>query len=179
MSFTRYRLIFTLALLAGSASAMAQTTPEEHAAQHPAQQSAPAGKLAPSSSDEQKAIKEMQSGAAAMQALMDQIENTKDPAERKKLLEQHHRMMLKQTQAMEHMSCGMEMSGGMSGADPGPMPGPAGPMGRSSGQTGRQGGMMGMGAMQCHQLMQARMNMMARIMEQMMLEQMMEHVRAE
>ena len=37
----------------------------------------------------------MQSRAVAMQALMDQIRSSKDPAERKKPLEQHHQLMLK------------------------------------------------------------------------------------
>lgn len=177
MSFTRYRLIFTLALVAASASAMAQTTPEEHAAHHPAQQSSPAGKPATTSSDEAKAIKEMQNGAAAMQALMDQIKESKNPAVRKKLLEQHRQMMLKQAQAMERMNCGKGMSGGMSRAGQGAKGGQGGSTGTS--QMGQQGGLMSEDMMQCHKMMEARLNMTAALMEQLMLEQMMEHVKSE
>jgi hypothetical protein len=129
MKSTRHGLLISLALAAASTGAWAQTTLEEHAAHHPAQQSAPADKAKTATSAEQKAIKDMENGAAAMQALMDQVKNTKDPAERRKLLEQHHQIMLKQTQAMQHMSCGMGMSGGMSGTGPGSKAAPGGAMG--------------------------------------------------
>lgn len=178
MSFTRHRLVFTLALVTASASAMAQTTPDEPAVHHPAQQSAPSGNASTSSPEEAKAIKEIQSGAAAMRALMDQIKNSKDPAERKTLLERHHQMMVKQAQAMEHMRCRTGMSGGISEAGPGAKGGPDGSMG-PGGSMGQHGGMTDEALMQCHQMMEARLNMTATLMEQMMLEQMMEHVKSE
>jgi len=148
MNSTRFRLIITLALVAGSASALAQSTPDEHAAHHATKQSAQLEKAANPGSDEQKQIKEMQNGATAMQALLDQVRDSKDPAERKKLLEQHHQMMVQQTEMMRHMGCGMSATG--------------------------QGDMM-----QCHRMTEARMNMMATLLEQLMLEEMMEHVKAE
>ena len=116
-------------LAAATAIAVAQVSPEEHAAHHP------------------DATASAQDHSSSMKALMDKIRNTTDPAERKRLLGEHRRAMLAQLESMKRMKCGME-----GGKD-----------------SGTQGGMMaGGGMMKCHEMTQARMDMMIDMMGQMM-----------
>jgi hypothetical protein len=116
-------------LTAAAAIAVAQLSPEEHAAHHP------------------DATASTQDHSSSMKALMDKIRNTTDPAERKRLLDEHRRAMHAQLDSMKRMKCGME----------------------GSKDAGSQGGMMASGGMmKCHEMTQARMDMMIEMMGQMM-----------
>lgn len=84
------------------------------------------------------------------QALMGRLRDTKDPDERKKLMQQHTQTMRDTMDMMRGMKMGM-MGGGQG----------MGMMGQSKGQT-KTGGMMPM-----HQMMEERMEMMQMMMEQM------------
>jgi hypothetical protein len=160
-----------LALVLGAATAaFGQVSPEEHAAHHPEQ-------AAPSSAATTAPATDMQQSMKSMQALMDKIEKTKNPAERARLLAQHREAMRQQLSSMKSMDCGMgmtsdakagagsKMMGGMSGDKGAPEKGSQGNIGQ--GMIG-EGGMMNGGMMKCHEMMQARMAMMVGMMEQMM-----------
>jgi len=170
-----FRIPLAIALVAGSAMASGQTIPEEHAAHHP-DQTAPAPATADvgktPSGTSQESLKKMHDRAAKMHGLMEQIKRTKDPAEREILLKQHREVMLEQAQAMQHRGCSMGMSDS-----------PQGETGshRQMDQRGAtmtperaQGGGMMSAMMQCHELTQARMDMTA-----LMLQDMLDHEKAE
>jgi len=146
--------LFLIAAALGS-SAFAQTAPDEHASHHP-EATAPSEAAQPPKHDMQQNMKEMQ-------VLMEKIEKTKDPAERARLLAQHARAMHEQMMSMTPMSCGEGM-GQMSG---GGMMGRGG-MGRSGPDEAGKPGAPEHSMMACHQMMQARMNMMTGMMEQML-----------
>ena len=121
---------FTIALVtcAFVVSAAAQVTPEEHAAHHP-----PQAASTPDMPDD------MHQHMKDMQALMEKIEKTSDPAERQRLLDQHRKAMHDQLDSMMQM-------------------------GDDNGMGMRKSGNM----MECHEHMQARMGMMMGMMDQLM-----------
>src|SRR6185436_3029122 len=82
-------------------AALAQSSPEEHSAHHPPSTNAAQTTASPSM--------DMHQNMKAMQLLMDKIENTSNPAERKRLLEQHGKAMREQLQSMQHMDDGAGM----------------------------------------------------------------------
>jgi len=89
------------------------------------------------------------------QALMQRIEQTRDPAERQRLMQEH-------LQAMR------EVMGGMGGMGAGMMMG-QGPAGSGKGMSGdKAGGMMGCDMMAGHAMMEKRIDMMQQMMEQML-----------
>jgi hypothetical protein len=170
------KAFFLSALVAGSLSmAVAQVSPEDHAAHHPDQAAgkaaAPPASATPAASPE-AAVDKNQARMKAMQELMDKLGETKDPAERAKLLAQHRQAMHEQLSSMQHMGCSM-------------MGDEAGKMGRMG--TGEKGmsvkegggtmgqGMMSAGMMKCHEMMQMRMDMMVGMMDQMMRHEEAEH----
>jgi len=156
MRYHSHRLLLATLLAAASPLTFAQVTPEEHAAHHPAEQAAPAEKSPQPAAAAPKSAAGMRENMTKMQALMDKLENTKDPAERQKLLAEHRQAMREQLAAMKGMNCGM----GMAGAPGESMKGQAGNM--------AGGNMMSGDMMKCHEMMQARMNMMVGMMAQMM-----------
>ncbi|MBI5751859.1 MAG: hypothetical protein HZA59_06905 [Hydrogenophilales bacterium] len=131
---------------------------------HPEQSSAPAPKSVPgknvmpkqpatpdktmsSTGDSGAADAQMAKAQERMkqaQALMGKLRDTKDPAERKKLMQQHTQAMRDTMDMMRGMKMGMGMMG--QGKEP-----------------GKTGGMMPM-----HQMMEERMGMMQMMMEQML-----------
>ena len=148
-------------LLMGTPAAYADDT------HHPEQGGAPAAKSSPEKEvvPRQPAApdKAMSSGVAdaqmvkaqermkQAQALMAKLREVKDPAERKRLMQQHTQAMRDTMGMMRGMKMGMMGSGqGM------------GMMGQGKGQQAQTGGMMAM-----HQMMEERMEMMQMMMEQM------------
>jgi hypothetical protein len=123
---------FTIVLMtcAFVISAAAQVTPEEHAAHHP-----PQAANAPGTPDD------MHQHMKDMQALMQKIEKTSDPAERQRLLDQHRKAMHDQLDSMVQVRDGMGTGMGMD----------------------KSGNMM-----ECHGRMQAQMDMMTGMMDQLM-----------
>lgn len=136
-------------------------------AHHPEQGGTPAVKSAPD--------KAMSSGAAdaqmvkaqermkQAQALMARLRESKDPAERKRLMQEHMQAMRDTMGMMRGMKMGMMMGGGqgmgMMGGGQG-----MGMMGGGQGKgPAKSGGMMPM-----HQMMEDRMEMMQMMMEQML-----------
>jgi hypothetical protein len=177
MRTARHRIPLAIALLAGSAVAFGQTTAQEHAAHHPDQQTAAAGAAtdaakAPPGGTTQESIKEMHDRAAKMHKLMEQIQRTKDPTERARLLKEHRQVMLEQARSMQHMGCSMEMSESPQG-ETGPHRQMDKPGSTRTPEHAAAGGMMSE-MMPCHQLTQARMDMVAE-----MLQEMLEHEKAE
>ena len=152
-----------LGLLMGAPVAYAED------AHHPEQGGTPAAKSAPEKevmpSQPAAPDKAMSSGVAdaqmvkaqermkQAQALMAKLRNTKDPAERKKLMHEHTQAM-RDTMGMMGGGQGMGMMGGGQGM---------GMMGGGQGKgPAKAGGMMPM-----HQMMEDRMEMMQMMMEQM------------
>ena len=101
-----YREALVIVFLAAPGMTFAQNTPEEHAAHHPPQQ-ATTSEVVKKTDAGEKSVKDAQADQAKMQVLMDKIHQTKDPAERKRLLEQHEKMMHEEILAMRHMKCPM------------------------------------------------------------------------
>ena len=126
---------------------------DDHAAHHPAA-SAPA---TPS---------QMQENMKSMQALMAKIKETKDPAERQKLMRQHMASMRGQMDMMHGMGEGrMGTKGG------GSMKGDAGSTPKDHGIDGKEGGRMSPGMMMGHEMMEQRMRMMESMLDQMLQHQ--------
>jgi hypothetical protein len=98
------------------------------------------------------------------QALMQRIEQTRDPAEQKRLMQEHLQAMREGMGMMR----GMGAMGGMGGGGAGMMMG-QGPAGGGKGMSGdKAGGMMGCDMMAGHAMMEKRMDMMQQMMEQML-----------
>lgn len=159
------KAFYLAAVVVGAMSvAVAQVRPEDHADHHPDQPAAgkaatPTKKAAPADT----AGTDMQTRMRSMQELMDQLGQTKDPAERARLLTQHRQAMREQLASMQHMGCTMmgESAGNMSGAE---HPGMAG-----KSMPDKEGGrMMSADVMKCREMIQARMDMMVGMMDQMM-----------
>ncbi|VWC92515.1 hypothetical protein BCO18430_03346 [Burkholderia contaminans] len=148
--------IIGLALL-GVANAQAN---DAHHPDATAQKSAPAPKAtapnqaAQSTERFENARRQMQ----RMLAEMDEIRQTKDPAERQRLMDEHWRTMQETFQAMRGMG-GPTMMGMM------------GPQGMGGGSSQTQSGKRGMGMVDRMDMMEKRMDMMQMMMEQMMQQQ--------
>ncbi len=153
-------------LLAASGMAFCQVTPEEYGARHPPQQTT---KTDTNGKSDTGATSSAQADQEKMRALMDKVHQTKDPAERKRLLEQHQRLMHEELQAMQQMKCPMI---GFDGSAPSGKAPPDTAKGTGGGTKG--GGLMGADSKNCHQMMETRMDMTAAL-----LEQMLEHEEAE
>lgn len=94
------------------------------------------------------------------QALMQRIEQTRDPAERQRLMQEHLQAMREGMGMMR----GMGAMGGMGGMMMG-----QGPADGGKGMSGdKAGGMMGCDMMAGHAMMEKRMDMMQQIMDQML-----------
>jgi len=107
-----------------------------------------------------KAAAQMQDHMKKMQDIMARMQKTTDPAERKKLMDEHTKVMQEGMQMMRGMGGGMMqgMEGGMMGQAP---------------KDGAAKPGMGRGAPMSPEMMERRMDMM-----QMMMEQMMQHQKA-
>ncbi|MDA8257745.1 MAG: hypothetical protein M0Z99_19300 [Betaproteobacteria bacterium] len=105
------------------------------------------------SMDMGKQMPKMQEKMKAMQAQMDKIHKTTDPAERQKLMQAHMQAMMENMEMMRGMGGPMMMGGGEHG-------------GMKMGD--KKGAMMGGDMMQHHEMMEKRMDMMQLMMEQMM-----------
>lgn len=101
------------------------------------------------------------------QALMQRIEQTRDPAERQRLMQEHLQAMREGMGMMRGMGA-MGGMGGMGGMGAGMMMGQS-PAGGGKGMSGdKAGGMMGCDMMAGHAMMEKRMDMMQQMMEQML-----------
>jgi hypothetical protein len=118
------------------------------------QESASLPQSAPTAADLQQKTK-------AMQALMEKLENTRNAAERERLLARHHQAMREQLESLKHMNCAMGMTGGDA---------QGGEENRTMGQ-----GMMAGGMMKCHEITQMRLDAMVGMMEQMMRHEAAQH----
>ncbi len=137
-----------------------QTSPEEHAAHHPpekAQATAPAAAMA------DPATMELKDGSVAIRGLIERAERAKTAAEREHLLDEHLAAMRKQLAALKSQKCAMEdMDGAAMGGKPA-----AGTKPDMMGEGMKMGdGMKGDHMMMCHQMMKARMEAMADLLEQ-------------
>ncbi len=146
--------LFTVAVAAPLAYGADEHHPEK-AGPAPKAAKAPAKPKA-----EDKAAPQMQDHMKKMQDLMARLQKTTDPAERKKLMEEHTKAMQEGMQMMRGMGGGMMqgMESGMMGQAP-------------KDGAGKPG--MGRGAPMSPDMMERRMDMM-----QMMMEQMMQHQKA-
>jgi hypothetical protein len=148
--------VFALSLIGTASVALAQTA-DEHAAHHPDQQNAAA--TAPKTPNQsaqtgKPAADRMEQNMKKMRTLIAKIDETKDPAERKRLLAEHRQAMRQQMDMMRGMDSGM-MKGGM--------------MGKTAGKdVPNKEMMMGEEAMKMCSDMRSRMDMMHAMMEQMM-----------
>lgn len=84
-----------------------------------------------------------------MRAQMDRIMATTDPAERRRLMQEHMVSMRQGMKMMKGMTGCPMMAGGMKSGEPGKM----------------EMKPMGMGSMMCHQMMEKKMEMMQDMME--------------
>jgi hypothetical protein len=154
-------LLLTSSVVAGQAPA------DEHAGHHPpgaTSPEVPPGAKLPTQATSPTPVPRMQDNMKKMQDLMTKIHASKDPAERRQLLQQHGKAMQEQMGMMRGMAGGQgEMqSGGMM------MMGGAHAPGTTQGDTPKGEAMPHM--MMDHQAMRARMDMM-----QMMMDQMLQH----
>ena len=161
---------FTLSIFLASllATPVVQAADEDdHAAHHPG---ADKGQAAPVEDDKAAGMKmeKMQEKMKKMQEQMEKIHSAKNPQERQKLLQEHMQSM------QEGMKMMGRMGGGMKGGDM--MAKARKDQGESMMEDGGgdKGGMRGGMMMKKHKKMEDRMDML-----QMMMEQMIEHEKAE
>lgn len=152
------RVTFTIFLASLLAVPLAQAADEEdHAAHHPG---ADQSQAAPAPDDKAAEMKmeKMQEKMKTMQEQMEKIHSAKDPQERQKLMKEH----------MQSMQEGMKMMGGMgAGMKGGDMMARAEKdQAESMSDAGDGMGMCMM--MKKHKSVEARLNMMQKMMEQMM-----------
>lgn len=100
-----------------------------------------------------KQMSKMQEKMKVMQAQMDKIHKTTDPAERNKLMQAHMQAMMENMTMMRSMGGPMMMGAGDHG---------------SMKMGDKKGAMMGGDMMQHHEMMEKRIDMMQMMMEQMM-----------
>ncbi|MFM0415938.1 hypothetical protein [Paraburkholderia aromaticivorans] len=152
--------VATAALLAASAVAANDAHHPESAAQNtasPAATTAGATQSGPTPGSA-KRFDEMHQQMQKMLAQMDKIRQTKDPVERKRILDEHMQTMQDTMQAMHSMGgpTMMQMMGGQG-------------MGGATNRT--ESGKRGTGANQRMDMMEKRMDMMQMMMEQMIEQQ--------
>ena len=140
--------ILISAIVAGALTAPIASAQDKHAHEKPALS-------ADMNKDKDMDVSRMHARMQVMQAQMDTIRNTTDPAQRQKLMQEHMQTM------QENMKTMRAMGGPM-------MKGEGGHAGMMMG--GKKGGMKDGDMMKHHAMMEQRMDMM-----QMMMEQMMQH----
>jgi hypothetical protein len=163
MKTTGLSMAIAAVLLIPPAYAVDEHHPDKAAIPEKAAPSAKTPRPAPKSPVDEKSMAQMQDHMKKMQDIMARMQKTTDPAERKKLMDQHMKTMQEGMQMMNGMGGGMMqgmMGGGMMGQAPKDGAALSGPMGR--------------GAPMSPEMMERRMDMM-----QMMMEQMMEHQKAQ
>ena len=165
-------LVLAVCIVLTAPMAFAQTKVDEHEAHHPDKKiAAPAATQKDSEGPAgAAAMQPMQQNMKTMHEVMEKIQSSSDPAEKAELLKQHLQAMHDQMKMMLGMSGGMMMGmtqGGMGSEAKKRTNGTA----MSCGKKGMKPGDM---MMKCHQMMQARMDMM-----QDMMGQMLEHEEAE
>jgi hypothetical protein len=140
------RFVATILLMTTATIGWCQTSPEDHAAHHPPEKSPPAT-LAAESKD----------AMAPARSLIERAEHAATASERERLLDEHLAAMRKQLDSLKSQQCMMEkMDGAAMGAGP-----------SDGAKTGKMGeGMGGDHMMKCHQMMKARMETMAELLEQ-------------
>lgn len=140
------RFLATTLLLTVATIGWSQTSPEEHAGHHPPEKG-PATTFAAESKDAMMPIR----------GLIERAEHARTASERERLLDEHLAAMRKQLAAIKSQQCMMEkMDGAALGGGR--------PDGAKSGKMGE--GMEGGHMMMCHQMMKARMDTMAELLEQ-------------
>jgi hypothetical protein len=160
--------ISAVSIALAASAAMAQTPADEHAGHHPGAATSPAPSAQVPQGTEPMSTQQLQESMKPMQELMAKIQATKDPAERKRLLQQHSKAMQDQMQKMHQRGDRsampkMEMNmGGMHGSATAP---PDSDPGSSMGSP------MMTQMMRSHEAMQRRMDMMEMMMGQMMQHQ--------
>ncbi len=154
------------AVIAGALLIPAAYGVDEH---HPDKAAPPAKsqRPAPKPPVDEKSMAQMQDHMKKMQDVMARLQKTTDPAERKKLMDEHTKSMQEGMQMMRGMAGGM-MQGMLAG---GMMDGSM--MGQAPKDGAAKSGPMGRGAPISPEMMERRMDMM-----QMMMEQMMQHQKA-
>jgi hypothetical protein len=140
------RFVATALLITTATIGWSQTSPEDHAGHHPPEKGQ-ATTLAAESKD----------AMAATRGLIERAEHAATASERERLLDEHLAAMRKQLDALKSQQCMMEKMDGaaMSG-------GPSD--GAKMGKMGE--GMEGDHMKMCHQMMEARMETMAELLEQ-------------
>jgi len=161
MNKTTMLMVATLSMVAMPLYAV-----DEH---HPEKAQGAAALVAAPAAPQPEAVADQQIGQAQeiMRKLQDQmgkIRETRDPKERRKLMDEHMQTMQEGMKQLRGMS-GMKKPGGMTGMQGGAKPG--GMM--MGGGDGKPGGMMMGGMMKMHEMMDMRMEMMETMMEQMMM----------
>ena len=151
--------------------AFAQTK-EEHESHHPdaAITAPPAAQQESKGSAGMEGMQSMQKNMKTMHELMEKIHSSNDPAEKEQLLKQH-------MQAMRDQMKGMQGKGGMMGMMDGGMGEGAKKQTNAMSMMcgGKKGTKSGDMMMKCHRMMQARMDMMIGMMDQMMKHEDAEH----
>lgn len=153
------RFILTIFLASLFAIPVAQAADEEdHAAHHPG---ADQSQVAPAPDEKAAGMKmdKMQEKMKTMQEQMEKIHSAKDPQERQKLMKEH----------MQSMQEGMKMMGGMGAGMKGGDVMAKGKKDQSESMSDAGDGMgMCMMMMKKHKSVEARLDMMQKMMEQMM-----------
>ena len=157
-------LIVALTLGSMAPVAFAQAQDEDHSAHHPAPSTQPQATPPAEHDHGAAAASPLQDNMRNIEALMQQIRETSDPARKKELLGQHLQALQKQMQLI----VGQRSAGKMSMKEGGKVD--AG-MSEDAGKDGgmmKEGGMMkGGGMMMMHKKMEQRLGMLERILQQM------------
>jgi hypothetical protein len=184
-----------LGLLLGlyGTAALAQQNADEHASHHPEQSTQGQQSATPTAAQSGSALSDLVQGMKKIQDLMTRIHETKDPAEKQALMNEHLRAMREEMRRLLAASKGMGMmskdegagvgggdgkGGMMSGDKEPPKDAGAAKQPQSAGATRPKqdmmgGDMMGKGMMQggmmrMHKAMETRINVLTMMLEQML-----------
>jgi len=148
------RLVVAAFMMAFAPVAWSQTSPEDHAAHHPPEK---AQVTSPATATGDGMVMGSKDDMTAIRGLIERAEREKNATERDRLLDDHLAAMRKQLEGLKSQQCSMEKMGG---AAMGGKPAEGGKPGMMS--DGMKDGHM----MMCHQMMKARMDALAELLEQ-------------
>lgn len=150
-------VLVALALVCGAPLAFAQDDEQDHSAHHPAKSTEP--EAAPPAGHEHGATKAsaVQENMINIESLMQQIQQTRDPARKRELLGQHLQALQQQMRLVVGQRAAMKMSMKESAKSDSDMPG---------GMMKDGGGMM-KGGMMMHKKVEQRLDMIERLLQQM------------
>ena len=148
-------LVMVFGLICAAPVALAQSEAQDHSAHHPAPGAEPGATTTPGHDHGAGNVNAVQQNMRKIEALMQQIQQTTDPAHKRELLAQHLQAMRDQMRLIRSQHSDMKLT----------MKEGSKPEGGMMGGMMQDGGMMG-GGMMMHKQMEQRLEILERMLQQ-------------